>query len=164
MKILQSSKQQDLYELLRALRNSIFDPSCYYKNNVLELFAANKPLTKDQLLKCDCSIEKYDRFGESFLSIIRQSVDSKDAVREEISDNELKTLLKIREYEITLYDFVHSVLQKEFGDKWWYDGISDSARTKASELHEVSKGTIPREFGLTFIQLKDSKFRLGFCM
>jgi len=144
-------EEQRLYDAFRALRKSIFDQNCYYNNDTLERFTILKPTTKEAILKIDASEEKYNRFGKAFIACIINT----GIIGDKQAGIEGQTLLAFRELEIDLYNIIHSTLLQKYKDRWWFEGIPGAIRKKASDLHEETRGLVPREYGLTFIDLKE---------
>jgi len=144
-------EEETLFEDLRHLRNSIYDPSCYYTNDTLARIALRRPASKRELLQIDPSEEKYNKFGEAFLAVVK----SPKQDREKISDTEILALGHIRRLEVLLYRLVHGTLQKEYQADWWFEGVPDSIRRTAADLHEASRGVVPKEYGLRFVDLKE---------
>lgn len=144
-------EEEALFERLRTFRNSIYDPSCYYTNETLIKLASLRPASKETVLAIDSSEEKYARFGEAFLALIKAPA----ATADQLSQAELLSLVRMRQFEITLYQIVQQILQREHKAQWWFQGIPKAIRFKASELNEESCGVIPREYGLMFVDLKE---------
>lgn len=152
-------EEEALFERLRVLRNSIYDPSCYYTNGTLIKFASLRPATKEDVLAIDSSEDKYVRFGEAFLALIKTPA----ATADHLSPTELLALARMRRFETTLYRIVQYILRIEHESQWWFQGVPEPIRVKASKLHEESRGVIPREYGLMFVDLKEiitKKWRL----
>jgi hypothetical protein len=61
-------------------------------------------------------------------------------------------LQKLHAVEVSMLDVIKGVLQKEFGDCWWYE-IPIAIRQAAAQLHEERKGKVPKEGCLHFIHL-----------
>jgi len=153
-----TAEESALFERLRTLRNSIYDPSCYYNNDTLFHFATTRPMTKRAVIGIDASEDKFLRFGEAFLALIR----TRDLAGDP-SPLEDVALSYLRRSETSLYRIVQNVLQREFTADWWFQGIPEAIRVKAARLHEESRGVVPREYGLMLIDLKEivlKKWRL----
>ena len=144
-------EEEELFQDLRQLRSSIYDPSCYYTNDTLVSIASRRPTCRRELLQIDPPEEKYDKFGEAFLALVK----SPKHEREKLSDVEITTLGRIRRLEVLLYRLVHSTLQAEFQADWWFEGVPEPVRKKAAELHEATRGVVPKEYGLMFVDLKE---------
>ena len=143
--------EEALFERLRLLRNSIYDPLCYYNNDVLFKFASLRPATKENILAIDAAENKYARFGEAFLALIKTPATPAD----NLSSAEFSALVHIRRFETTLYRIVQHLLQVKYQSDWWSQGVPKSVRVEAAKLHEESCDVIPREYGLMFVDLKD---------
>ena len=109
-------EEQALYERLRVFRNSIYDPSCYYTNDTLDKFAILRPATKEDLLAIDSAEDKYTRFGEAFLALVK----TPETVIDHLSPQESRALVQMRQFETTLYRIVQHILQIEYKTKWWF--------------------------------------------
>ena len=146
---------QVLYDKLNIYRNNFFKRDCYYSNSALKAFTIHKPLTKKEFLSIDSDVEKYNRFGEDFIRIIRDHINLKDKSHSILVDEITVTFMRIQEFEERLYEIIQNILRKQYKDDWWYDGIPLEIRRKAAELNEISGGIVSKEYCLHLINLKE---------
>jgi hypothetical protein len=123
--------EQALFEKLRAHRNSIFPQyPIYYDNGVLDEMARDKTTNREELLALDPRPQAYDLFGESFLDIVREHVQS------------------LVEQNVTV---VRSFPEKQEFDKELFEAL----RLHRNKIYSAFRTYIPNE-GLTAMPLGNS--------
>lgn len=84
------------------------------------------------------------RFAENILSWVLKELDTRTS-----TGNLVELMHAI---EVGLYDFVSYTLERKFGrDNWWFEGVPESVRKKAAELHEEVKGRVPKHQALYWL-------------
>jgi len=149
------SFDKELYDKLNSFRNLIFRYNSYYTNNTLKLFATELPTTKEEILEIDPNEAKFDSFGLEFIKIIKSHISAKEDKFGIVMDNNLIIYSKIMNFEERLYEIIRKLLEKEYQDKWWYEGVPKDIRKKAAELHEDFGGNVPKEYCLYLMNLKE---------
>lgn len=140
----------NLYEVLRIYRNGIFTQyETYYTNAELELFATRRPTDRQTFLEISPAEQEFRKYGAIFLKLIKvfsglntSTEDITGFVRE-----------KLVFFETQLHQLVMTVLKRRFDKNWWYEGVPESVRLGAAEIHEKSKGEIPKHNALFILGL-----------
>ena len=137
-----------LFEILRYYRNAIFTQyDHYYPNRILERLAQERPQTKEDFLRIAGDEEQFRAYGSKFLDIIRVI----SSFSTSVSPVEQQVKEKLKEIELTLYNYIVEKLRASFGDNWWFNGIPLQIRIKAAKLHEESNGDISKEKALYLV-------------
>jgi hypothetical protein len=148
------NENETLYEILRSYRNGLFDAfDHYYSNEKIQQMAESRPLTENEFLSLipdEPDKDQFGCYGFKFLQLIVILSDSEN----DSTTTTSKAKIAIEKIETALHEETLKVLQSEYGEQWWYDGVPETIRIKAAEMHEMRGGRVKKEDCLMLINIK----------
>ncbi|MDQ8181049.1 hypothetical protein [Pelagicoccus sp. SDUM812005] len=147
----ETTEMATLYEALKLLRRTRLDePLGALSNGALYRIAQLRPKS-EEALPDEMGLESLD-YGERGDIVSLVKVFSPERTSD--SANEVARR-KIEEIEVRLYRMLVGHLKGRYGKQWWFKGVPESIRVKASQLYEESEGQIEKETALYLRDLKE---------
>ncbi|MDQ8187605.1 hypothetical protein [Pelagicoccus sp. SDUM812002] len=147
----ETTEMATLFEALKLLRRSRLDePLGELSNGALYRIAQLRPESEESLPD-DFGLGSLDYGARGdIVSLVKlfspgRTHESANAVARR----------KIEEIEVSLYRLLIGHLKSRYGENWWFSGVPESIRVKASQLYEESEGQIEKETALYLRDLKE---------